>query len=151
MPDLDGRFMPHLDAAEHTRLAIEVPQRAQVPDQALAHGPQDLWRGCVESRCLRQDLGDGVLHHETLLGPLALGDVLHRAEHAAGPTRLVPHNIALTVNETHLAVGPDYAVLHIVALATPQRLRHCLDHYLPILGVDQSRQLGEVQDTPLWR
>src|SRR5215470_10468968 len=70
----DGRFMPHLDAAEHTCLAVEAPQRAQIPVQALAHGLQDFWRGFWERRRLCQDLGDGVLYHETLLGPLALGD-----------------------------------------------------------------------------
>src|SRR5262249_32296203 len=97
----------------------------------------------------RQYLCNGVLRHETLLGPLALGNVLHRAEHAAGPTRLVPHDIALTVDDAHLAVGPNYAVLHIVAPATPQRLRHCLAHDLPIFGVDQFRQLSEGEDLGL--
>src|SRR5712692_964532 len=141
--------MPHLDAAEHTCLAVEAPQRAQVPYQALAHGLQDFWRGFWERRRPRQYLCDGVLHHETLLGPLALGDVLHRAEYAAGPTRLVPHDIALTVDESHLAVGPDHAVLHIVAPATPQRLRLCLDHDLLIFGVEQFRPLGEVEELGL--
>ena len=83
-----------------------------------------------------------MLRHETLLGPLALGDVLHRAEHAAGPARLVPDYIALTVDESHLAIGPDHSVLHIVAPATPKRLRHCFDNDLLIFGVNQFRQLG---------
>src|SRR5262249_36328213 len=86
----DGLFMPQLDAAQHPRLAVEAPQRAQVPSQALAHGLQDAWRGFWERPRPRQYLCNDVLRHETLLGLLALGDVLHRAEHAVGPTRLVP-------------------------------------------------------------
>ena len=131
--------MPSLDAAQHPRLVVSAPQRAHVPYQALAHRPKYFGNGFIESRRLRQYLGDGVLRHEALLGPLALGDVLDRAEHAAGPARLVPHHIALTVDETHLAVGPDHSVLHVVARATTQRLRHGLDHDLPIFRVDQFR------------
>ena len=88
---------------------------------------------------------------QRFLGPLALSDVLHRAEHEAGPTRVVPQDIALTVDESHLAVGPDHAVLHIIAPATPKRLRHGVDHALLIVGVDQVRQLREGEDPCLRR
>src|SRR5262249_57296891 len=90
--------------------------------------------------------GAGVLHHEAWLGPLTLGDVLPHTKHAAGPTRLVPPDIALTVDDPHLASGPDHAVLDIVAPTTPQRLRHSLDHALLIFGVDQGRQLREAEE-----
>ena len=136
--------MPHLHAAQHTRLPIYAPQRAHVPYQALTHSLKDFCSGFLKSSRLRQDLCNGVLRHEPLLGLLAFGDVLHRAEHAAGPARLVPNDIALTMDEAHLAVGPDHSVLHIVARATPKRLRHCFDNDLLIFGVNQFRQLGQV-------
>src|SRR4029077_11941083 len=104
---------PNLDAAEHSRLPVYAPQRPHVPYQALAHGLKYFWSGFLESSRLRQYLGDSVLHHETLRGPFAFGDVCHRAEHAAGPARLVPNYIALAVDESHLAVGPNHSILHV--------------------------------------
>src|SRR5262249_17765035 len=77
-----------------------------------------------------------------LLRPLALGDVLHGAEHAPGSARISRHEIALTLDESHLAVGPDHPVLHIVALATSKRLRDGSGNDLPILGMNQFRQVG---------
>ncbi len=77
-----------------------------------------------------------------LLRPLALGDVLHGAEHAPGSARITRHQIALTMDKSHLAVGPDHSVLHIVALPTSKRLRHCVGNDLPIFGVNQFRQLS---------
>jgi hypothetical protein len=51
-----------------------------------------------------------------------------------------PRYIALTVDESHLAVGPHHSVLHIVALAAaPKRLCLCLNHHLPIFRMDKFR------------
>ena len=74
-----------------------------------------------------------MVRQQALLSPLALGDILDRDEHAAGPARLVPPHIALTVDNAHLAVGPDHAVLHVVVRAAPQRLSDCLERLLQIL------------------
>ena len=79
-----------------------------------------------------------------LLGVSALGDVLDRAEHAAGPARLVPRHLALAVDDAHLAVRPNHAVFHIVTRATTQRLRHCPDHDLLIFRVGQLLHSGKV-------
>jgi hypothetical protein len=99
-------------------------------------------RGFFESSGLREHLCDGVLRHEALLGALALSDVLYCAEHSARPARLVSHHVALTMDQSHFAVGPNDSVLDIVAPATPKRLRHCFDHDLSIFGVNQVPQLG---------
>src|SRR2546421_4942864 len=97
--DLNGFFMPHLHVAQHAPLAVGAPQGAHVPYQALAHGPKYSGSCFFESRRLRQYLGDGVLRHAAMLASLALGDVLHSAEHAAGSARLVSHHIAHTADE----------------------------------------------------
>ena len=53
------------------------------------------------------------------------------------------------MDDPHLAGGPDHAVLHIVAPATPQRLCRGLDHALLIFGVDQFQQLRVGEDLRL--
>jgi hypothetical protein len=112
--------MPHLDAAERTRLAVEAPQRAQVPYQALAHSLKDLWRDVFESRCLREHLGDGVLRHEALLGPLALGDVLNNGHDTSG-------NALRPRHQGHVDVPPDHvAILVPVALREDEKWPLCL-------------------------
>src|SRR5262249_36694833 len=134
---LYGGFMPHLDTAQHTRLAVAAPQHAQVPEQALTHGLQELGRGVFDPRRLRQDLGHSMVRQAALLGPLALGAVLHRSEQAAGRTRLVPYDIALTVHDAHLAVGPDHAVFYVVAPVAAERRLHDPGPARPIVRVGQ--------------
>ena len=134
--DLDGFFAPHLYAAQHPRLAVVAPQRAQVPAEAVAHGPKYVGRGFFERGRLREDVCDRMLRHAAMLGPLTLGDVLHGAEHAKEPARPVPHHIALTADEAHLAVGPHHAVFHVVAAATPKCLGHCRRAHVTICGVE---------------
>src|SRR5215472_12592285 len=94
----------------------------------------------------RDAIDMGELHlrvAQFVLRPLALSDVLDRAEDSAGPTRRVLHEIALTMDDTLLAVGAKHAVLHVVPRAAAEGLRHCPDHDRPILGMDQLRQCGK--------
>ena len=85
-----------------------------------------------------------MLDDEPLLCPLALGNVLRRAEHAPGAPCFIPRHITLAVDDAHFAVRPHHAVFHVVARTAPQRSRHRLHHDLLIFGVDQFRQLGQV-------
>ena len=87
-----------------------------------------------------------MLRHEALLGPLALGHVLHGAEHTEWPARLVPHHIALTADDPHLAAGPNRAVLHVVPRPAPKRRRLCCRSHVTVCGVEQLLDVVKGQD-----
>src|SRR5260370_6253576 len=87
-----------------------------------------------------------MLRHAAMLAPLAVGDVLHGAEHAKEPARLVPDHIALTTHEAHLAVGPGNAIFDVVAPATPKRLRHGCRPRLTGCRVEQLLDVVKRQD-----
>src|SRR5271154_4906085 len=74
---------------------------------------------------------------ELFFRPLARGDVLDNAEHAARLPRLVPHHIALTVDDAHLAIGWQHPVLHVVPRTATQRLRYRSDDLLSIFRVNE--------------
>jgi len=92
-----------------------------------------------------------VLRQQALLGPLVLGDVLHRAEHAARPARLVPEHIALAADEPHLAVGPDRAVFHRVPRSAPERRGHGGRPVLTIGRVEERLHVRKAQGALLRR
>src|SRR5260370_40662562 len=81
-----------------------------------------------------------------MLAPFALGDVLHGAEHAAGPARLVSDHIAHTADEPHLAVRPDHAVFHVVPQPAPTGLRHRGRPHLTGCGVEALLALVKAQE-----
>ena len=56
-------------------LPVHAPERAYVPSQTLAHGPQYARSDLLDRGRFRQDLRDGVLHAEAFLCALALGDL----------------------------------------------------------------------------
>src|SRR4051812_44793388 len=68
---------------------------------------------------------------------LALGDVLDGAEHPAGPIRLVLCHIALAVDDAHLAIRPNDAVLHVVALAAGECFRDRGHDPWPVFGMNE--------------
>ena len=74
---------------------------------------------------------------QRFFGPPALGNVLDRAENAARSARCVDRDIALTVNDAHIAIWPDHPVLYVVGRAATQRLRQCRSDSLIILRMDQ--------------
>src|SRR5215471_6487018 len=84
-----------------------------------------------------------------MLGTLALGDVLHGAEPTPRPAHIVRHKSALSMDKSYLAIGPGHAVLHIVAPVASQRC-HGFGNGLPIVGMNQGAECGEVDD-PLLR
>src|SRR5438045_8630153 len=64
--------MPKLDTAQRLGLPVHAPERAYVPSQTLAHGPQYSRSDLLDRGRFRQDLRDGVLHAEAFLCALAL-------------------------------------------------------------------------------
>src|SRR5260370_31786377 len=88
---------------------------------------------------------------QIFLRPLALGNVLDGAEHAPRLAQLVPHHITPTVQDAHLAVGSDHAILHVVPRAATERFRYCPDYNRLILRMDQSWQHGIGYLALLWR
>src|SRR6266480_4707520 len=144
--DFYGFLMPDLHAAQHTRLPVVAPQRAQVPSEAVAHGREYFGSCFFESRRLREDLCDRVLRDETMLGPLALGDVLHGAKHAPGSTRLVPHRVALAADAPYLTAGPDGAVFHVVPPPALERVRHGRRPHLTVCRVEELLHITEGED-----
>ena len=144
--NLDGFLTPHLHEPQHARLPVDTPQRTQVPHQALAYGPEQLWRRLLESCRLREYLGDHVLRHATLFGPLVLADVLYGTEHAARAPRLVPEHFPLAPHEPHLAVRADDAVLDVVARPAPQRRRHGRHQPRIVRGVKERGNIVERHD-----
>src|SRR3977135_3770757 len=77
---------------------------------------------------------------QIFFAPLALGDVLDNAEHAARPACLVASHIAPTMHEAHLAVGPNHPILHVIRRAAALRTVACVSDALPIFRVDQRLQ-----------
>src|SRR5689334_5023433 len=72
--------MPELDTAQRLGLQVHAPECAHVPSETLAHSPQYSRSGLLDCDRFRQDLRDRVLHAETLLSPLALGQVKHESD-----------------------------------------------------------------------
>src|SRR5262249_15363380 len=72
--------MPKLDAAQRLGLPVHAPERADVPSQTLAHGPQYSRSDLLDRGRFRQDLRDGVLHAEAVLCALALCQIEHECK-----------------------------------------------------------------------
>jgi hypothetical protein len=68
---------------------------------------------------------------------------LDRAEHALGPARPVPHDIAAGVDDTHFAVRPNDAVFHVIAHSGGAPFRRCPGRDRPIFEVNQCLHLGK--------
>ena len=82
------------------------------------------------------------------LGVPEVGDVLHGAEDPARHAGGALGDVALAVDDAHLPVGVDDAVLDVVARAASQRFGQGVRGALPIVGVDDRAPLrvptGEV-------
>ena len=72
--------MPKLDTAQRLGLPVHSPERAYVPSQTLAHGPQYSRSDLLDRGRFRQDLRDGMLHAEAVLRALALGQIEHECK-----------------------------------------------------------------------
>ncbi len=149
--DLDGIGVPNLHAAEHARLAVEAPQRTDVPAQDFANRSKDLGRRFLQARGLRQDLGDLVLRHETVLGELAVRDVLQGTEHASRLARFVPEHVAQTVDEAYLAARADDAIFDVVPLSTLKGFHHGGGPALPIGGMQHVLNVPKAEAAVLRR
>src|SRR5262249_13819103 len=138
-------------AAEDPGLPVDAPERAHIPDQALAHRLQYLRSGLLQRGRRRQNLGHRVLGQEPLLGELAFGDVLDRSEQAAWLARLVPEHVALTADEAAFAARPDHTVLAVVPQSASQRLGDLLFPSLTDGRVDPLQDFAQAYGARLWR
>src|SRR5580704_18559461 len=109
--------MPKLDTAQRLGLPVHAPERAHVPSQTLAHGPQDSRSGLFDRGRFCQDLRDRVLHAEAFLCALAILDVV------GGPVPLDDLAVLIARSDTIdgkpavLSVRTSDALLHVVRLA----------------------------------
>src|SRR5712691_6678642 len=87
---------------------------------------------------------------ELLLGLHPLGDVLRDAERPAGAALFVAEDVALAMDEAHLAVGTHHAVFHTEVLPRPHRLVAYLLHPRAVIRVDELQGAGECNGL-LWR
>src|SRR5689334_23409256 len=77
---LDVRRMPKAITPEQGTFLPETPERAPVPFQVLANGPEHIRSDSGKVIGLGQDAGHGILRRHTLLAALALGDVSNRPD-----------------------------------------------------------------------
>ena len=86
--NLNGFFMPHLDATEYARLLVHRPKRSHVPYQVFTDSPEYSWCDFLETRRRRQYLRDGMLCQEAeLLITLPLGGIagyFRGSDHVSG-------------------------------------------------------------------
>jgi hypothetical protein len=101
-------------AGERIGLGVEEPHRPRLPVERLAHHLDDPRGRFFEGRRLRDDPGDG---GQSLLRPLASGDVEEIALGEQGPAVPVGHDEALVLHPHRPPVPRDQPVLG------PERLR----------------------------
>src|SRR5580704_3804015 len=103
--------MPKLDTAQRLGLPVHAPERAHVPSQTLAHGPQDSRSGLFDRGRFRQDLRDRVLHPEAFLCALAIVDVVAGRVPLNDVAILVTRSDAIDGEPAILSVGAPGALL----------------------------------------
>ena len=80
-------------------------------------------------------------HLQLVLGLLALGGVLHRADHAQGLSLLVVGHLADLVHYALASIGADDAVFDVVGLALVNGLVDGLLHKLPVIGMHSIQEV----------
>ena len=130
--------MPDLGTAQYARPSVGTPQHAHVPGQAVAHGLQDLWRGFLDGRCLRQDLGDSMLREQALLGELPLGHIDHGTHQFNDVSRIIQDRVLDRLNMSDRSAGQrDPELARGVYSASERRLKAPF-HPVSILREDSS-------------
>ena len=128
--------MPKLDTAQRLGLPVHAPERAHVPSQTLAHGPQYSRSGLFDRGRFRQDLRDRVLHAEAFLCALALSDVRGRADIAEEGTVGSEAGGALIEQPAILAVVPPQAIFECKGAALVEAMGVSLEASLAIARVN---------------
>src|SRR5712671_6112577 len=109
--------MPKLDTTQRLGLPVHAPERAHVPSQTLAHGPQYSRSGLFDRDRFRQNLRDRVLHAKAFLGAFAVLDVVGGPVPLDDLAVLVARSDTIDAEPAILSVGTPDALLGMPRLA----------------------------------